>query len=167
MFPLRLLLRQSPLNLPIVLPLSIKERFHFPLNSTANSRYVLTYGHVATLSLPVSEAMGNGPGGGRKAGGGREMLGFLRWALGQVNCYCYIRHYINIITLNTLTIEHLVCCRCYDKQFTCLSHLSLPQLRTYYSLIDIRKLPVSLKSSLTLYIFEPGINLSSFLLPNF
>lgn len=80
MFPLRLLLRQSPLNLPIVLPLSIKERFHFPLNSTANSRYVLTYGHVATLSLPISEAMGNGPGGGRKAGGGRS------WGIPSPSC---------------------------------------------------------------------------------
>lgn len=80
MFPLRLLLRQSPLNLPIVLPLSIKEKFHFPLNSTANSRYVLTYGHVATLSLPISEAMGNGPGGGRKAGGGRS------WGIPSPSC---------------------------------------------------------------------------------
>lgn len=74
MFILHLLLRQRPLSLPIVLPLSIKERFHFPLNSTTNGRYVLTYGHVVTLSLPVSQAMGNGPGRGRKAGGERSWM---------------------------------------------------------------------------------------------
>ena len=32
----------------------------------------------------------------------------------------YIRHKINIITLNILTIEHLVCARCCHKQFACL-----------------------------------------------
>lgn len=35
----------------------------------------------------------------------------------------YIRHKINIITLNILTIEHLVCARCCHKQFACLISL--------------------------------------------